>query len=607
MENRGCLAEVDPRTGELTLWSSTQIPHLVRSVVADTLGWPENLIRVLAADVGGGFGVKAHVFVEELVVCALAAKLRRPVKWAEDRREHLLASTHARDHIHELEAYVNETGRVLGLRARVIVDCGAYSVWPWTAAMEAGMATTVLPGPYDIEAYESEDISVATNKCPLGVYRGVARPSANFSIERLMDEIARELRLDPADVRLRNFVRTFPYTSATGLCFDAGSYVESLETLKDHLRYKRLREELSTLRAQGKVVGIGFSAFMEQTAHGTTEFAKRGVPVVPSHESATLTIDPQGTVIVAPSTECHGQGHETTLAQVAADILGIDISKISVLHGDTRTASHGFGTWGSRAAVNAGGAVAGAALKLREQLVRAAAHRLEANQDDLEVIDGRIRVKGTPTQSVGVDEMAHALHHRVDLFGGDIGPGLQTTVFFQGDGRGTFSNACHAAVVEVDPDTCQVRVVRYVVVEDCGRMINPLIVEGQIHGGVAQGIGSAPARGTHLRRRRPAPYHNHRRLCPAIDRGGSRHRNRPSRVCLVSERPRHQGDGRKWRDRSDGGDRQRCRRCRGPGPCGIHRRGAADARAGVAGHVRRGARGSSTDPPSCRPVTERCR
>jgi len=491
MENRGCMAAVDPRTGVLTLWSSTQIPHLVRSLVAEVLEWPEHLLRVVAPDVGGGFGIKGHVFVEEILVCTLAQRLGRPVKWVEDRREHLLASVHARDHLHEVEAFVTGEGRILGLRAQVLVDCGAYSVWPWTAPMEAGMAASVLPGPYDIQAYEVTDVSVATNKCPLGTYRGVARPSANFSIERLMDEIARVTGVDPLEVRLRNVVREFPYTSATGLVYDSGSYAESLETVREVLDYPRLRQELAAMRAGGRLVGMGLSCFMEQTAHGKVEFAKRGLPVVFGYESAQVTMDPHGKVVVTTGIQSHGQGLETTLAQIAADELGVDLDDVIVYHGDTAMAPYGLGTWGSRAAVNAGGAVSHAATVLRDQLLAVAAHHLEIAPQDLEIGAGTVRARGVPSKQLAVAEIARQLHHRPDLLPEDVGPGMQTTKFYAADGRGTFSNSCHAAVVEVDPDTGQVQVLRYLVVEDCGRMINPLIVEGQVHGGVAQGIGSA--------------------------------------------------------------------------------------------------------------------
>lgn len=491
METRGCIAELDRRTGVLTLWSSTQIPHLVRTLVADVSDWPEHLLHVITPDVGGGFGIKGHAFVEEVICCLLAVRTGRPVKWVEDRREHLLASIHCRDHLHELEAYVADDGQVLGLKVRVLVDCGAYSVWPWTAPMEAGMAASVMVGPYAIENFAAEDISVATNKCPLGTYRGVARPSANFSIERMMDEIAREIGMDAAEIRLRNVVREFPHQSPTGLVYDSGSYAESIAAATRLIGYERIKEEAGEMRRSGRLVGVGLSCYMEQTAHGKVEFAKRGMPVVFGYESATATMDPNGKLVIGTGVQSHGQGLETTLAQIAADELGIDIEDVVVLHGDTRTTPYGLGTWGSRAAVNAGGAVSRATGVLRDRLLEVAAHHLEIAVGDLEITSGVIRPRGVPSRSIPIAQLARELHHRPDLIPDSIESGLHATKFYSGDGRGTFSNACHAALVEIDPATAQVTILRYVVVEDCGRMINPMVVEGQVHGGVAQGIGSA--------------------------------------------------------------------------------------------------------------------
>ena len=490
MENRGCLAYLDPTGSNLTLWSSTQLPHMVRSYVAAQLDWPENRVRVVAPDVGGGFGCKGGVMPEEVLVAWLAVKARRPVKWVEDRVEHLMASIHARDHLHELEAHVTSGGRVLGVRARIIVDAGAYSAYPWTAGSDSGMAANVLLGPYDIQNYEAEDIAVATNKCPVSTYRGVGRPSAAFSMERLMDEIARELAIDPFELRLRNVVRAFPYRTATGLVYDSGSYADSLELMRKALDYDALRASQREARERGELIGIGVMMFCEQTAHGTPEFVGRGMPVKAGYQSASVEMDPQGRVTVATGLQSHGQGMETTLAQVAAEELGVPIENVRVVHGDTAVSPYAMGTWGSRGAVLGGGSTALAARDLRQKLFQIAAHSLEIDVSDLELRPGAVGVKGAPDRSIAIETLARwAIQEPNNLPPGML-PGLQQTRYLDGVDKGVFSNACHAAVVRVDPALGRVEVLRYVAVEDCGTMLNPMIVEGQVHGGVAQGIGS---------------------------------------------------------------------------------------------------------------------
>jgi carbon-monoxide dehydrogenase large subunit len=484
MENRGCLALLDPAGGELTLWSSTQLPHMVRSYVAAQLGWPENRLRVVAPDVGGGFGVKGGVYGEEVLVPWLALQTRRPVKWVEDRREHLQASIHARDHLHELEAYVRRDGRVLGLRARIVCDSGAYSAFPWTGGSDAGMAANVLVGPYEIPSYRAEDVSVTTNKCPVSTYRGVGRPSACFSMERLMDEIARELAMDPIELRLRNVVRRFPHRTPTGLVYDSGSYAESLE---------RMRELLGGWPAgesTGQAIGVGVAIFCEQTAHGTPEFVGRGMPIVAGYESAMVAMDPQGTVTVHTGLQSHGQGMETTLAQIAADVLGVPLESVVVHHGDSYN-PYAMGTWGSRGSVLGGGSTAIAATRIREKLKSIAAHNLEIEADQLEVGEGQVRVPGVPARGIPIATLARWALQEPRYLPAGMPPGLQETAFVDGVDRGVFSNSCHAAVVRVDRQLGTVEVLRYVVIEDCGRVINPMIVEGQVQGGTAQGIGGA--------------------------------------------------------------------------------------------------------------------
>jgi aerobic carbon-monoxide dehydrogenase large subunit len=491
LEGRGCLAVPEPTGASLTLWSSTQMPHLVRTYVARQLGLPEHALRVVAPDVGGGFGVKGHVFGEEVLVAWLALRTGRPVKWVEDRSEHLIASIHARDHLHLVEAFVSASGRVLGLRAQLVVDAGAYSVFPWTAGSDSGMAAKVLLGPYDIQRYEVEDVAVATNKCPLGTYRGVGRPSAVFTMERLMDEIARELGLDPAEVRRRNLIREFPYRTAMGLEYDPGSYAESMEKALEHVGYEALRRAPRE-RGGGRVrIGVGVAVYNEQTAHGTPDFEVRGTPIETGYESLALRMDPDGAVVVHTGLQSHGQSYETILAQVVAEELGVEFGTVRVVHGDTASSPYCVGTWGSRGAVLGGGAAARAARQVRAKLLAIAAHHLEVSEADLEIQDGVAHPRGYPGKGLAVAELAYIANRHTALLPPGIEPGLEATVFLDGPERGTFSNACHAAVVEVDTRTGKVRPVRYVVVEDCGVMINPTVVDGQVQGGVAQGIGSA--------------------------------------------------------------------------------------------------------------------
>ncbi len=494
METRGCIAEYDEAEESLTLWTATQIPHLVRTGLADVLQMPEHRIRVVAPDVGGGFGIKGHLFPEEIAVCVLAMETGRPVKWIEDRREHLLACIHAREHEHRLEVAYAEDGTVLAVRARLYVDCGAYSVYPWTSTMDTGMALGILPGPYRIRHYECEAYSVTTNKCPLGPYRGVSRPAACFSIERAMDEVAHALKLDPLEVRRRNLVRDdeFPYESVTGLIYDSGSFHEALEKVCVDADLDGMRAEQAQARAEGRLLGIGFACYTEQTAHTTKEFIKRGVPIIFGYDTATVRMDPSGKVAVHVSTHSHGQGHETTYAQIVADQLGLELADVRIFFGDTASTPYGHGTFASRSAVLAGGASHKAAGKVREMLVNFAAHELEADAADMELGGGQAYVRGAPGHGVKISDLARWAYHRPERLPEGMEPVIEAVASYDADpGTGTFANAAHLVLVEVDPDTGGIDVLRYAVVEDCGRMINPLVVDGQVHGGVAQGIGGA--------------------------------------------------------------------------------------------------------------------
>jgi carbon-monoxide dehydrogenase large subunit len=494
LEARGCIAEYDVAAQTLTLWTSTQVPHLARTFIADVLQLPEHKIRVISPDVGGGFGTKCHVFPEEVAVCVLAMETGRPVKWIEDRREHLLASNHAREQQHTLKVAYKSDGTVTGVRALVYIDSGAYSMFPWTQAMDPGMTLGIIPGPYRIRAYECHAYAVTTNKCPYGAYRGVGRPGACFSIELAMDEVARELGLDVLEVRRRNMVRPeeFPYESITGLIYDSGSFLESVEKIAELADYDGLRREQEEALAAGRYLGIGFACYTEQTAHTSTEFFKRGAPIVHGFESSHVRMDPSGTVSVQVSTHSHGQGHETTFAQIAADRLGLPLEAVRVQFGDTDATPYGHGTWASRSTVLAGGATHRAAEKVRDLLLRFGAHELEAPIDDVAIGDGRVYVAGAPGKSIEVAQLARYVYHRPERLPEGMEPSLEAVCTYDAPpGGGTFANAAHLAVVEVDPETGGVKVLRYFVVEDCGKVVNSLVVDGQIHGGVAQGIGGA--------------------------------------------------------------------------------------------------------------------
>jgi carbon-monoxide dehydrogenase large subunit len=494
LECRGCIAEYDAGQQALTLWTSTQVPHLIRTGLADHLDIPEHRIRVIAPEVGGGFGIKSFLYPEELALCVMAMRTGRPVKWIEDRQEHLLAAMHAREHYHHVEAAHTADGRILGLRARIKVDCGAYSTWPWTASMEAGMAAGILPGQYKIRNYEVRALSVATNKCYTGPYRGVARPAANLSIERLMDEVAFRVGIDPLEIRRRNYVQPedFPYVSVTGMTYDSGSFVESLEKVASEADYEGLRRMQEDARREGRYLGIGFASYTEQTAHGSKEWAKRGVPVVPGFDSAQLRVDPSGFVTVQLSTHSHGQGHETTVAQLVADELALPLDRIRVQYGDTTAAPYGHGTFASRSAVMGGGAALQSAREVREMLLRFAGDQLEVDTSDLELRDGDVVVKGSPSTKLSFGDLARWAYHRPDKLPDGMQSVIEaTTSYDAAPGSGTFANAAHLALVEVDVETGAVKILRYWVTEDCGTMINPMIVDGQVHGGVAQGLGGA--------------------------------------------------------------------------------------------------------------------
>jgi aerobic carbon-monoxide dehydrogenase large subunit len=488
IEARAGHAHFDPLSGRVTLTCATQMPHLMRTAIADLIGMAEIELRVIAPDVGGGFGQKISLVPEYVVLVWLARKLRSSVAWTEDRRENLVASFHSRDQYIRLQGGFDADAKIVALAADVTANVGAYSCYPTTCAVEPLMAMTELPGPYDVRAYACVARGVLTNTCPMAPYRGVSRPVITMALERLMDRAAEQFGLDPVEIRRRNLIDKFPYTSATGLVFDEGTYRQTLDMAVKALDLPAFRQRQGRARLEGRYLGIGFATFSERTGYGTPAFAARGMGVTPGWETVELTMDPSGCVEARIGASPHGQGLRTTLAQLIADELGLSPDRIKVVHGDTDRTPYGWGTFASRSLVIAGGASLLAARKVHAKLVKIASSLLEAAADDIVLQDGAARVIGTD-RTIPIETLARAAYHHVHLFNGEIDPGISATATY--DPPGTFSNACHAGIVEVDPETGRVTIERFVVAEDAGRLVNPMIVDGQILGGVVQGIGNA--------------------------------------------------------------------------------------------------------------------
>ena len=492
MEGRGVMASFDPLDGTLTVWAGTQAPHVLRAGLAAALDMPESRIRVLCPAVGGGFGPKMHLYPEDVVVADLARRLGRPVRWVEDRRENLLASAHARDGVCHIEVGAHRDGSIVAMRARIVCDTGAYSVYPVTVALEPMTAVGILPGPYRFGAYAYDAYAVATNKSPVGAYRGVGMAFGTLVRERVVDMLARRTGLDPADVRRRNFIdaKELPFTTASGLVVDSGDSAAAFERALEAGDYAKLRRE-PRRTAAGKYRGIGVAAYTEFTGLGAGTFRRRGMTQVPGHDAATVRIEPTGEVRGFLSAVSQGQGHATAFAQILADELGVEIGAVTIVQGDTERCPHGSGSFASRSVVVSGGALVLAARRVREKVVTIAAHMLEAAPEDLVIDAGAVTVRGAPGRGLTVADVARlAYRPAAGTLPTGIDPALEATHFYDPP-PATFSNGTHVAVVDVDPETGLVEIVRYVVVEDCGRMVNPMIVEGQTHGAVAQGIGNA--------------------------------------------------------------------------------------------------------------------
>jgi aerobic carbon-monoxide dehydrogenase large subunit len=474
MEGRAVLAAPDSTINGITVWTSTQGPHITRSQIASVLRLPENAVRVIVPDVGGGFGVKIGIYPEEVALGALALKYRMPLRWVESRIEHMVATTHGRAQTAEMSAAVQEDGTVTALRMRVLADLGAYPLAPDIPELTGQMAV----GVYRIPEIDIEIACAFTNTTPVAAYRGAGRPEAAYYAERMMDVIAGELGLDPAEVRRRNFIApdAFPYKTPTGHVYDSGEYDRALTKSLEISGYEALREEQQRRRADGadRLLGIGVACYVEMCAFG--------------YESATVRVDPSGTVTIFTGTSPHGQGIATAFAQIAADQLGADFDKILVRHGDTSVTSFGQGTMGSRSLAVGGSAVYRAAGTVRDKARRIAAHMLEAAPEDVVLSEGRYQVKGTPEPSLTLAQIAtQAYEGRLP---DDMPPGLEATDFFKPP-KLTYPFGAHVAVVEVERDTGIVHVRDIYSVDDCGPRVSPMLAEGQVHGGLAQGIAQA--------------------------------------------------------------------------------------------------------------------
>ncbi|MBI2714515.1 MAG: xanthine dehydrogenase family protein [Rhizobiales bacterium] len=492
LEGRGAVAIWDKRLEQLTLHSACQMPHIVRTGLAGCLGLDEGQVRVIAPDVGGGFGYKAILLAEEVCLGWLAMQCGHPVRWIEDRREHLTAGANCREHHYRITGYADRDGRLLGIDCEATVDSGAYSSYPFSACLEAAQVASILPGPYDFPAYRCRTYSIATNKCPILPYRGVARTGVCFALELVLDAIAREVGIEPHEVRAKILVKPeqMPFDNITKKHFDSGDYPESLRRAVGSIDIPAVRVRQKNGETDGRLIGVGLATYCEQAAHGTSVYYGWGIPMVPGFEQATARLTPDGGLELRVGVHSHGQGLETTLAQVAHEILGIDVSKIKVVHGDTAMTPYSTGTWGSRCMVMAGGAVSAACKEIAKRAAKIGAQLLQTDVSRVTVRGGE--VVGSQG-SITLGEIARTWYLKPQNLPSDVDPGgLEATIGYKPvRDTGTFSYATHAALVAVDPEIGDIEILDYVIVEDGGKLVNPMIVDGQIYGGFAQGVGTA--------------------------------------------------------------------------------------------------------------------
>lgn len=499
LEARAAHAGYDRNSGRSTLHATLQMPHVTRTGIADCLGIAEDDLRVVSPDVGGGFGAKMTLAREDVALVWASRRLRRDLAWIETREENFLAAWHSREQVYDIAGAFNAEGELLALRGDLICDVGAYSCYPVTWAVEPLMALAELPGPYKVAEYDVRSRAVATNKCPIAPYRGVSRPMQVLAMERLMDCAAAELGIDKVAIRDVNLIAEFPHRAPTGLVLDVASHRETLAVAARLADLDDFARRQATALAEGRYLGIGFSCFAERTGYGTPAFAARSQPfelhptqaapvITPGFERVILTMDPSGGLTLRIGAAPHGQGLKTTLAQVVCDELGMRPDQVRVIASDTDATPYGWGSYASRSMVIAGGASVMAAKDLAERLRGLAADRLGGLADDVVLENGAARLRGG-SDSVDLAVLARDTYHSSHLIPDKGEPALEAVATY--DPSGTFANACHVAEVEVDPLTGQVEITRFLVAEDAGRLINPAVVDGQIHGGVVQGIANA--------------------------------------------------------------------------------------------------------------------
>ena len=492
IEGRGVVAEWDSRLEQLTVFSASQMPHIVRTGLSECLGLDHGKVRIIAPDVGGGFGYKGILLPEEVAICWLAMQVRHPVRWIEDRREQLSANANCREHHYVVTAHAEETGKLVALEATAHVDSGAYSAYPFSACLEAAQVGSILPGPYDFEAFRCRTWSSCTNKPPILPYRGVARTGVCFAMELMLDAIAREVGKEPCEIRQMILVppEAMPFDSITAKHFDSGDYPECLRRAVNAIDLPAVRSRQATGEVDGRLVGVGLSIFCEQGSHGTSVYSGWGIPMVPGHEQCSARLTPDGELELRIGAHSHGQGLETTLAQVANEVLGVEINRVKLVHGDTQYTPYSTGTWGSRCMVMSGGAVATACEAIAERAVLIGASLLQSEVDNVRIEGGKVVAPGG---AVSLAEIARVWYLKPQDLPPDVNPaGLEVTVGYKPErDTGTFSYAAHAAVVAVDPELGHVEILDYVVVEDGGVLVNPMVVDGQVYGGTAQGIGTA--------------------------------------------------------------------------------------------------------------------
>jgi carbon-monoxide dehydrogenase large subunit len=490
METRSAIASYLTSMGELTLWNTTQNPHIARFVCSLVTGIPEHKIRVIAPEVGGGFGSKIAVYPWEMIVAFCSMKLGVPVKWTETRSENFVATTHGRDHVEHVEMAASRDGKILGVRSTVYAAMGAYlsTAAPGIPTILHGL---MYSGPYDIPNIKADIYGVFTNTSPVEAYRGAGRPEATFLLERLIDLLADPIGLDPVEVRRRNLIPKFTngHDVAIGLTYDSGDYSRTLDAALNRVNYQQLRREQAHLREHNQYLGIGVTCYCEICGLGPSQVAGAVGFGGGLWESATVRIYATGKVNVFVGVSPHGQGEETTFAQIVADEIGVPVEDVEVIHGDTDNTPMGWGTYGSRTTVVGGGAVALTSRKIKDKAKIIAAHLLEAAEADIEYQDGKFFVRGSPDQSKSIQDIALMANVAWNMPEG-VEPGLEATTYYDPPNF-TYPFGTHIAVVRIDPDNGYIGLERYVAADDCGPQINPTIVEGQVHGGVVQGIGQA--------------------------------------------------------------------------------------------------------------------